>query len=47
MKSQWIVVANTARARFFRRESAAEPLVALQAMEHRESRSKGSELGDD
>jgi protein required for attachment to host cells len=47
MKPQWIVVANASLARFFKRDSPTDPLVALLTMEHPESRLKGHELADD
>jgi protein required for attachment to host cells len=47
MKAQWIVVANASLARFFKRDSSTEPLVALLTMEHPESRLRGYELAVD
>lgn len=47
MKRQWIVVANAAHARLFRRVSPSDPLIPLSVLEHPESRLKASELGDD
>jgi len=47
MKNQWIVVANASLARFFKRDSPTDPLVALPTMEHPESRLKASQLADD
>ncbi len=47
MRAEWIVVADAASARFLRRESDADPLVALETIAHDESRQKPSALGDD
>ena len=44
---QWIVLANASHARLFSRDSAADPLIPLETMEHPESRLKGSQLADD
>ncbi len=47
MKPQWILVANGSRARLFRRDSPTDPLIALETLEHPESRLKASQLTDD
>jgi protein required for attachment to host cells len=47
MKSQWIVVANAARARLFRRAGPDAPLISMATLEHPESRLRGSQLADD
>ena len=47
MMRQWIVLANASHARLFSRDSAADPLIPLETMEHPESRLKGSQLADD
>lgn len=47
MKTQWIVVADAASARIFRRESTQEPLVPVAAFTHEESRLHASALGTD
>jgi hypothetical protein len=45
--SQWILIANASLARLFRSDSPTDPLVPLAAMEHPQSRLKGSQLADD
>lgn len=47
MNTQWIVVANAASARIFRRESAKAPLAPVAALTHEESRLHASALGTD
>lgn len=47
MKTQWIVVANAASARIFRRESARTPLAPVAAFTHEQSRLHASALGTD
>ena len=47
MKRQWILLANASHARLLSRDSAADPLIPLETMEHQESRLKGSQLSDD
>ena len=47
MNPQFILLANASIARLFKRDLPGGPLVALQTMEHPESRLKGSELADD
>jgi protein required for attachment to host cells len=47
MTSEWILVADAASARFFRRDSDADPLVPLETIAHEASRQKPSALGDD
>ena len=47
MKRQWILLANASHARLLSRDSAADPLIPLETMEHPESRLKGSQLSDD
>lgn len=47
MKRQWILLANSSHARLLSRDSAAEPLIPVETMEHPESRLKASQLSDD
>lgn len=47
MKREWIVLANASHARLLSRDSAVDPLIALETMEHPESRLKASHLSDD
>lgn len=47
MKSQWIVVANASHARLYRRAGPDAPLISMAALEHPESRLRGSQLADD
>lgn len=47
MKNQWIVVANASIARIFRRDTPADPLIAVAVLDHPASRQKGSELSRD
>jgi protein required for attachment to host cells len=47
MKTECIVIANAASARFFRRDSAKAPLVPLATLTHDRSRLHASELGSD
>ncbi|HEY0856805.1 MAG TPA: host attachment protein [Albitalea sp.] len=47
MNPRFILLANASIARLFKRDLPGGPLVALQTMEHPESRLKGSELADD
>ncbi|MEO8309604.1 MAG: host attachment protein [Caldimonas sp.] len=47
MKTECILVADAASARFFRRESDADPLIPLETVTHDASRQKASALGDD
>ena len=47
MKHEWILLANASHARLFSRDSAADPLIPLETMEHPESRLKASQLSDD
>ena len=47
MKKQWILVANAALARIFRRGSALEPLVPVETMSHEEGRMRGRDLATD
>jgi protein required for attachment to host cells len=47
MKTQFVVVANASLARFFKRDSPTDPLIAMPTLEHPESRLKGIELADD
>ena len=47
MKRQWILLANASHARLLSRDSAAEPLIPVETMEHPESRLKASQLSDD
>jgi protein required for attachment to host cells len=44
---QWVVVANASRARILERAAPDGALVLLAALEHPESRLKGSDLEDD
>lgn len=46
MHRQLIVVANAAEARFFRRDTRNEPLIALENIPHPEGRFKSSDLAD-
>lgn len=45
--TEWIVIADAASARLFRRESDAEPLVPLETIAHDASRQRSGALGDD
>lgn len=47
MKPEWILLANAAVARLFRRESPSDPLVPLRLLEHAQSRLEGSQLAAD
>ena len=47
MKREWILLANASHARLLSRDSAADPLISLETMEHPESRLKASQLSDD
>jgi protein required for attachment to host cells len=47
MKKQWILVANSAIARIFGRDSHSDPLVALETIHHPEGRLPRSELARD
>lgn len=47
MKPEWILIADAASARLFRRESDVAPLVPIDTVKHDASRSKPSDLGDD
>jgi protein required for attachment to host cells len=47
MKTEWILLANAAIARLFRRDSPGEPLIPLETLEHPQSRLKGSQLTRD
>lgn len=47
MKTQWIVIANAASARIFRRDSATAPLVPVAALAHDASRLHARELESD
>jgi protein required for attachment to host cells len=47
MKTEWILVANAAHMRLFRRDSPGKPLVPLAGLEHPESRLKGQQLAED
>jgi protein required for attachment to host cells len=47
MNTQWIVVANAASARIFRRESAKAPLAPVAAFTHEDSRLPASALTTD
>lgn len=47
MKPEWILVGNAATARLLQRNSAQEPLLPLETLQHPESRMKSSDLGDD
>lgn len=47
MKHQWILLANASHARLRSRNSAAEPLISFETMEHLQNRLKGSQLSDD
>ena len=47
MKRQWILLANASHARLLSRDSATEPLIPVETMEHPESRLKASQLSDD
>ena len=47
MKRQWILLANASHARLLTRDSAADPLIPVETMEHPESRLKASQLSDD
>jgi protein required for attachment to host cells len=47
MKPQWIVIANAASARIFRRDNARASLVPIATLTHDRSRLHGDELGSD
>lgn len=47
MKTQWIVIANAASARIFRRDNATAPLVPVTVLTHDESRLHASALESD
>lgn len=47
MTPQFVLLANASIARLFKRDSASDPLIALQTLEHPQSRLKGSQLADD
>ena len=44
MKTEWILLANAAIARLFRRDPPADALIPLETLEHPQSRLKGSQL---
>lgn len=47
MKTQWIVIANAASARIFRRDTASAPLVQVAALTHDRSRMNATALQSD
>lgn len=47
MKTQWIVIANAASARIFRRDAANGPLIPVEALTHDKSRLHAGALGYD